>query len=114
MITGKRLPSLCGSTNSKRLRPGSTSPRSICFEHEVVFFRRIELRTSRPDQIVGRPADHLLEAGIDEDDAVAIVGDHHALVQRFEKSLDLLRAIPAFRCPREFLCSRLCAACYGI
>jgi hypothetical protein len=57
--------------------------------HDGVFFGRVEIRGNVAHHIGSGEAGHFLEAGIDKDDYVAIVGDEHTLVERFEEALHL-------------------------
>ena len=50
----------------------------------------VEVRAGFADQLRQGHAGHFLEAGVDVENPVAVVGDDHAFVQRFKQALELL------------------------
>ena len=87
-----------GSTNSKRLRPLRSTAFDLCSKMKLEFFARVELaKISRPTRSfeAGMPIISSRQE-FTKHDAVAIVGDHHAFVQRFEEAFDLLEPFRLF------------------
>ena len=76
------------------------------FEQKLVFFAGVKLSAFLPHYFLGASARHFRKAGIDEKNALAIVGYEHTLIERFENVLHLKKP---FR-PLDFHGFPFCAA----